>query len=245
MISSYLPISFVNAMPTINGERTYYWSQTQFQDIKRQFLVGGNSEKPALFYFIKEPSYLNDPSIEYHKHFRNQLRHAQKNNLYVEEYSSRPLDSVERTCYSIYAEHTKRLRSFSFPKEFFHNLCLLTNSSLVIVQHDGEIISFGLCIGNVLFIQASTALGKRLCANNLLYDTIYRICRESRFFVGVSKYSSGHFHFKLCSGATPLPASPIMPEFSWYLAAYVRPRSLLSYFALHFNHQLLYKHLLP
>jgi len=102
----------------------------------------------------------------------------------------------------------ERVCSIHFPKEFFEGLSNMSFSKIISIKKNEELLSFGLLLGNNMYIQGSTKEGRRLCANNLLYDHLYQSFEKNKIFLGTSFKGTGHFHFKSNSGATPLPASP-------------------------------------
>ena len=219
ILSKYVPLKRVGGIPTFNGKRTFFWSSVKFARIGQQFLVGENITKPVTYFFTKYSMPYEETIKSYHQSFRNQVRKAIKNNLIAAVYNTPGLELI-KTCYRIYDENIKRLNSLSFPYEFFYDLCKLSYAQLYVVKNDQAIVSFGLLLGNFLYLQASTKKGRDLCANNLLYDTIYRNFENRILFLGTSISNSGHFRFKINSGAKPLPAAPTKLDLIRYLGRF-------------------------
>ena len=207
MMNRFIQLKYIEGIPTFDGKRTYFWSNKKFDSIKKQYLVDENIKKPVKYFFIKQPATHEESFKSYHKHFRNQLRKAKKQNLILEIYEIPDAEKI-RSCYDLYKQNIERLNGVYFPFEFFQAICDLSYSQICAVKKDDEIVSIALLLGNLLFIQASNAHGRQLCANNLLYDSFYQNFENEMFFLGTSFSGSGHYRFKKHSGAKPIPVAP-------------------------------------
>ncbi|MFZ5341505.1 MAG: hypothetical protein ACOZBL_02930, partial [Patescibacteria group bacterium] len=104
-----------------------------------------NFNKPNKYFFIKPPISYKKIFKNYHIHFRNQVRKAQKNNLQFRTINNPDQKIIER-CYKIYDENMYNLNTFSFNFDFFKDISTLSFSFYIVVEKNNEIISFGLML---------------------------------------------------------------------------------------------------
>ena len=245
ILNNYTKLNYIFGIPTFNGKRTFFYSLTQFKGIKQQYLISEKVKKPIKYFFIKYSLPYEQTLKQYHKHFRNQLRKSLKNkDLQVKDIVNNKLNYID-SCYSLYCENMKALNTFSFPYDFFCNLCKLSYSRLIIIQHKHKIISFGLLLGNVLFIQSSNLEGHKMCANNLLYDYIYKLYENKIIFMGTSFPNSGQYRFKINSGATPIPIKSQEFSLFLYLPTYFRNNLIIGFLLRQINNRKMLPYFLP
>jgi hypothetical protein len=72
MLSKYVEIKRIKGIPTING-RTYFWANKKFEDVKKQYVIGGNKTSPKS-YFVKYPCNYEETYLNYARDFKNHLK---------------------------------------------------------------------------------------------------------------------------------------------------------------------------
>ena len=55
MLEEFIPIKYINEVPTFNGKRTFFWSTIKFDSVKLQYLISNSLDKPLKYFFIKFP----------------------------------------------------------------------------------------------------------------------------------------------------------------------------------------------
>ena len=228
LLSSHLPLTYIQGIPTING-KTFFWSTEKFEGIKKQYLVGENLTNAKKSFFVHDPRPYIFSFRAYAPAFRNKLRRAQKNNL-VFRLQNQPAQNIIADCYRIYDANMAKIRTFSFAPEFFGSLFSLPFTRLLTVSRQNELLAFGLMLGNLLFIQSSSPLGKSLGANNLLYDELFKLLENQTIFSGIAgKSNVGLYAFKLHAGLRPIPAQPSYFDPIYYIPKFLRHNALAGW----------------
>lgn len=230
VLSRFLPIQYVNGIPTLHG-KSFFWSEHKYEGLKKQYLVGARSyeaTKPRSFFFVKYPSSYEQTYKTYDESFRNHVVRAQKKGLscFIEK-SPKEIDVMK--AYELYDKRMELFGSLSVSYEFFQQLCLLSYSTLFFVKKDGNTVAFTLMLGNVLFFIASNNFGNKLYANNFLYDSLYQYFENEKIFLGLAS-APGLFAFKKKSGAIPVPSYATQIDWIMKLSNFPRIRKWLGYF---------------
>ena len=244
LLSSYLPLTYVHGIPTING-KTFFWSTQKFEGIKKQYLIGENLRNAKKSFFVQDPKPYVQTLKAYAPGFRNKIRKAQKNKLIFRMENQPSLNQITE-CYRIYDANMVKIMTFSFSPEFFSSLFTLPFVNLLTVSRPNELLAFGLMLGNLLFIQSSSPLGKSLGANNLLYDELFKLLQNQTIFSGIAgKSNVGLYAFKMHAGLRPIPAQPSYFDPVYFIPKFLRHNALAGWAVRLIDKQKILPYVLP
>ncbi|MEZ5489731.1 MAG: hypothetical protein R3F50_05360 [Gammaproteobacteria bacterium] len=211
MLGNYLSLNQKYSVPTI-GKRTFFWSTRHYPDVPKQYLVDFSINNPQKYYYFKEACAYIETVRNYSKGFKVNLRKAEKNGCTYELLHSPDEETILR-CYKIYNENMSRKHTYSFDFDFFRSVVIISYAFLLLVKIDEKIVSFGLQLGNLGFIQSSTEQGRKLGANYFLYDRCFHKFEYQVFFAGIASTNNhGLLRFKERAGLTGVPAASVPPD---------------------------------
>lgn len=242
-LSNFTKVDYKNNIPNINS-KTFFWSTKKFEDIKTQYILDEKINNPKKYFFLKTENY-NIISSNYHKKFRNQLKKALSNDLKFEIVFNPSRENI-KNCYNIYDANMAKIGTFSFDFNFFASILNISYAYLILIKKEKDILSFGLMLGNFLFLQSSTDVGKKLCSNNLLYDKLFSYFDENSVFTGIaSKNNEGLFRFKKQSGQEYIPAKATNFDFTDYIPKKFRHNKFISFILRRIDKKKTLKYVLP
>lgn len=244
IIKKFEKIELINWIPTIDW-RTIFWSNQKYHNIDKQYLLNENIDQPSKYFYMKDEIPYEEVFKKYHMHFRNQVRKAEKNWLIYEIIDTPSIEQINQ-CYEIYDQNMSYLQTFSFDKTFFQLMCKISFGYLILIKLNNETVSFGLMLGNFLFIQSSTKQGKKLCANNMVYDTIFKICDNQKAYLWISSINNKWLTlFKKNAWLIWIPAKATFFDLSQHMPGFLRHNKLVWFILRSIDKKKILKHVLP
>lgn len=246
VLMDYVKINYINDCPTFNG-KTFFWSTKYYSDIKCQYLLNKSdkNKKSYKLFFLKHPESYQESYNKYTKNFRNAVNKSKKQALILEIISDPSIEMIN-SCYAIYQKNMDILKTFSFSREFFQKVCRLSYSRLWVVRKNDQTVSFALMLSNLMFIQSSNHLGKEICANNFLYDSLLKEMAHNYIFFGIaSKNNSGLFKFKVDAGFDVWSAAETKFDIFQHIPSFLRNNFIAWFFLKFINKDKLIKYCLP
>lgn len=244
MLKKYTRVTLINWIPTIHG-KTFFWSTKKYDGIKKQYCLDENIRNAKMFFYVKYPCPYTETFKNYHKHFRNQVKKAQTNNLSCEIIEKANKTLIDE-CYVIYDSNMKKRQASSIALESFTSLATLPYAYFMLIRFENTLVSFWLILGNLLFIQSSTEKGKLLCASNFLYDRLLYTFENKPVFIGIaSKNNTGLNRFKKQAGLTPIPAKATFFDINNHIPKFFRHKKFVGYILRVFFGKKTLKNVLP
>jgi hypothetical protein len=212
MLSKYVEIKRIKGIPTING-RTYFWANKKFEDVKKQYVIGGNKTSPKS-YFVKYPCNYEETYFNYARDFKNHLKKS-KGKLALEiKNNSNNIDGY----YEIYRETMKRNNSFIFKKSFIKDILSLSYCKIYEISYENRVIAFSAMLNKNVFMTCSSKEGLKHRPNQFLLDAMYKDNENQFVYLGTSFTNSGHQAFKEHSGAISINCSPMPYTCEFHIA---------------------------
>lgn len=138
------------------------------------------------------------------------------------------------------------IQASSIAYESFTSIATLSYAYFILIKSEEKIVSFGLILGNLLFIQSSTEEGKLLCASNFLYDRLLYTLENKPVFVGISSQNNaGLARFKQQAGLIPIPAKTTFFDINDHIPKIFRHNKFIGYIHRTFGRKKTLKNVLP